>query len=100
MKACSWGPEANRFCDFSGVENFVLDYNKMQWLVRYRQTALKNHKDILLGGYCPNDVGYALSRMYQMLIEGVGIETFIARELEPAAQFLGVSLALLHFDGD
>ncbi|HRQ39339.1 MAG TPA: hypothetical protein PLD25_15640 [Chloroflexota bacterium] len=97
MKACVWGQEANRFCDFGGVDNFVLDYNKMQGLVRYRQTTLRNHKDIQLGIYCPNDVGYALSRMYQMLIDGFGIETFIARELGPVAQFLSVPVGLLRF---
>lgn len=95
MKACAWGQEANRFCDFSGVENFVLDYNKMQGLVVYRQITLKNHKDIQLGIYCPNDVGYALSRMYQMLIDGFEIETFIARELELVAEFLAVPPMLL-----
>lgn len=100
MKSCPWGQQADRFCDFSQVGNFVLNYNIMQGLVIYRQVALKNHKGIRLASYCPNDVGYAFSRMYQMLIEGMGIETFITRELEPAAHFLGVSLALLHFDGD
>lgn len=95
MKNCPWGQEANRFCDFSGVENFVLNYNKMQNLVVYRQTALKEHRNIQLGIYCPNDVGYALSRMYQMLIDGLGIETFIARELEPVAEFLVVPPMLL-----
>ncbi len=90
MKACPWGPEANRFCDFSGIENFVLNYNKMQGLVVYRQTTLKDHRGVQLGIYCPNDVGYALSRMYQMLIDGFGIETFIGRELGPVAEFLAV----------
>jgi len=97
MKNCPWGWEANRFCDFSGVENFVLNYNKMQSLVGYRQSALKEHQNIQLGIYCPNDVGYALSRMYQMLIEGFGIETFIARELELVTEFLAVAPTLVQF---
>lgn len=97
MKVCPWGTEANRFCDFSGVESFVLNYNKMQGLVVYRQAILKDHRGIRLGMYCPNDVGYALSRMYQMLIDGFGIETFIVRELGPVAEFLAVPLELLQW---
>jgi hypothetical protein len=97
MKNCHWGWEANRFCDFSGVENFVLNYNKMQSLVVYRQFALQEHRNVQVGIYCPHDVGYALSRMYQMLTDGFGIETFIARELGPVAEFLAVPPKLLQW---
>ena len=100
MKACPWGQDANRYCDFSGIENFILDYNKMQSLVVFRQTNLRDHVKIKVGIYCPSDVGYALSRMYQMLMEGHGVDTFIARDLEPVTQFLAVSPDLVQPPAD
>lgn len=90
MKACSWGHQANRYCDFSNITNFILDYNKMKSLVTYRQSNLKEHTKLKVGIYCPSDVGYALSRMYQMLMEGFGTDTFISRELKEVAAFLQV----------
>jgi len=96
MKACSWGHSANRYCDFSGISNFILDYNKMQTLVTYRQSNLKEHIKLKVGVYCPSDVGYALSRMYQMLMEGFGTDTFISREIEEVADFLQIEVANLH----
>ena len=98
MKSCLWGYQANRYCDFSRITNFVLDYEKMQTVATYRQSNLKEHVQLKIGIYCSSDVGYALSRMYQMLMDGYGVETFISRNLNEVAEFLQISESELRPD--
>jgi hypothetical protein len=98
MKGCLWGYQANRYCDFSDITNFVLDYDKMQTLATYRQTNPKAHVQLKIGIYCSSDVGYAFSRMYQMLLDGYGVESFISRNLNEVAGFLQISESELRRD--
>lgn len=88
IKQCAWSHQANRFTDFSQISNFILDYSEMQKVVSYRQLKLKEHVNIKSGLYCPSDVAYALSRMYQMLMENFQMYTYISRDLNNVIGFL------------
>lgn len=95
LKECPWGHQANRFCDFSGVEKFELDYKGLSALRDYRVSYLHNHVGVKLVMYSRSPLGYAMSRMYQTLMEGKGIDILVTKELPEAAAFLGIELDLI-----
>lgn len=95
LKECPWGYKADRFCDFSGAEKFELDYKGLSALRDYRVSYLHNHVGVKLVMYSRLPLGYAMSRMYQTLMEGKGIEILVTKELQEAAAFLGIELDLI-----
>lgn len=67
----------------------------MSALRDYRVSYLHNHVGVKLVMYSRLPLGYAMSRMYQTLMEGKGIEILVTKELQEAAAFLGIELDLI-----
>ena len=95
LKQCSWGYQANRFCDFSLVERFELDYSGLSKLRDYRMIYLADHSHIKLVMYSHAPLGYAMSRMYQTLLDDTEIDILVTRDLAEAANFVRVELETL-----
>ncbi|MCB9833206.1 MAG: hypothetical protein H6807_12095 [Planctomycetes bacterium] len=90
MGACPWGATADRYCDFSAVENFILDFHQMLGLVRFRVRHLADHRRVRLGIFAPQDIAFAFSRMYEMLMENEGVDILVARDDDKVRRFLGM----------
>ena len=95
LKQCAWGHQANRFCDFSPVEKFELDYPGLAKLRDFRMIHLSEHIHIKLVMHSTSPLGYAMSRMYQSLMDNAPIQILVTKDLEQAAKFLDVTVDLL-----
>ena len=95
LKQCSWGYQANRFCDFSNVEKFELDFSGLVKISNYRMAYLSDHINIKLVMYSHKPLGFAMSRMYQSLLEGNNIDILVTGDIAEAAAFLHVPIQLI-----
>lgn len=95
LKQCLWGHQANRFCDFSNVGKFELDFAGLVEIRDYRMAYLSDHINIKLAMYSHKPLGFAMSRMYQTLLQGDYIDIIVTRNLAEAAAFLKIPLPLL-----
>jgi len=82
LKTCNWGHRANRFCDFSAIEKFALDYNGLSAIRDYRLAYLSDHVGMKLAMYSSTTLGYAMSRMYQALMEGYGLDIWVTKDIK------------------
>ena len=96
LAACPWGNVANRYCDFDGITDFDLDYDRLQSVSLARKTRLADHAGLKVGIFVCREVGFALSRMYQMLVDDT-VDTFVSKDRASVAGFLGVPLNELAF---
>lgn len=95
LRACSWGSSANRFCDFSMLEGFDLDYADVAQLAELRKRDLSAHAGILLVICSSHPLGFGFGRMYESAMEDCDIRIAVLDNPEDSAALLGVEAALL-----
>lgn len=97
LRTCHFGASANRFCDFSRITSFHLDYPRLRGLVDHRKIHLKDHTNIILVIYSTSVAGYGMARMYEALMEGWDMDIYVTDDLDEAAQVLQVDPSVLQF---
>lgn len=95
LGACSFGHEANRFCDFSLVTGFAIDYGVLRDLAEFRKQQLADHTGIRLVMLSGTPLGLGMARMYQSIMQGWDMEITVTAELDEAARVVGVDAGLL-----
>jgi hypothetical protein len=100
LKESPWGTHANRYCDFSDVSSYSIDFSGMWNIVSFRKGELPEHINLKLAIYCTDDTGFALARMYQMLTDDYDIEVMVSRDRQELAGFLGLDVRTLTRPGN
>lgn len=95
LGACAFGHEADRFCDFSLVTGFAIDYGVLRELADFRKHQLADHTGIRLVMLSGTPIGLGMARMYQSLMQGWDMDILVTPELDEAAAFLDVDAGLL-----
>jgi hypothetical protein len=90
-----WCSQANRFCDFSEIERFALNYQQVEQLAQFRMNRLKDHVNIKVAIFSRSDLGFAFGRMYQAVMDREPVAIWVSRDLAELAAWLGAPLVLL-----
>jgi len=99
LQDCPWGASANRFCDFSMLDGFDLDYADVAQLAESRKRNLGAHIGILLVICSSHPLGFGFGRMYESAMEDCDIRIAVLDNTEDSAALLGVEAALLRRSG-
>jgi len=95
LRDCSFGARADRYCDFSAVSGFRIDYNILYSITDYRRRFLADHTGMKLVMNSSSPIGFGMSRMYQSLMSNWDIKIFITQTPAEAANLLNVSESVL-----
>ena len=95
LGACEWGNRADRFCDFSLVTAFSMDYSVLRELSEFRRQYLDDHTGMKLVMLSTTPLGLGMAHMYKSLMDDWDMAITVTRELDDAANELGVDASLL-----
>ena len=79
-----------RLFDMSEVEENHLDYEDIQEL-----TGIKVDSPFKQAIYAPDHIAYSMSKMFEHLDNEIDRETFVSRDLEQCAKWLGINTEVL-----
>jgi hypothetical protein len=85
----------NRFTDLSEITDIRLNFDEVLKLADERCAAYAGRPPVKSAFLSPNAVGFGVARMFATLMDQSPIQVNVFRELDSAAQWLGVPVEVL-----
>jgi hypothetical protein len=89
----------DRFCDFTGLEGIELSSSDIFELTNRRRAFNLNDVHVKSAFLSTDLLGFGIARMYEQLLNSPRIEVRVFRDVQSAADWLGVALARLTVEG-
>ena len=91
VKEVRWEEGFNRFCDFTRLEGIQLSRADVFLLACRRRAFNPNDFRVKSAFWAVDPLAIGIARMYEQLLDSPRIEVRVWRELEAAADWLGVN---------
>jgi hypothetical protein len=85
----------DRFCDLNYLDAMPLSFKKIQRFAGRRSGFNPNDVHVRAAFLASDPLHFGLARMYQLMLSSPRIDVRVFSELDPAAEWLGVSTAQL-----